>query len=408
MTSQKSVSIGILREGKKPFDKRTAFSPAQIKLILAKHPNWLIFVQPSPFRCFSDAEYSNVGAILQEDLSNCNFLFGIKEVPANLLLPGKNYFFFSHTIKLQPHNQPMFQKLIELKSTLYDYETIINEHGERLVAFGRFAGIVGAYNALRMIAQTRLDKTLPAASDTSGLDEIYPLIANIKWPALKIVITGAGRVSQGIVHVLEKAGFKEVSPDQFLVNEFEESVFTMLRSRHYHQHKDGKTWDSSHFYSHPEQYVSIFDLYARRAEVLIAGAYWNPKAPRLFNFDQVRNQEFKINIISDVTCDMDGSIPTTLRASSIDSPFYDVDKFGLEHTPFSNSDHIHVCAVDNLPTELPADASEAFGKQLIEHVLPELENPGPLLERTAILKQGELTTRFGYMRAYGFNKPALA
>jgi len=398
----------MLREGKKPFDKRTPFSPKQIVRILNQYPEWSFYFQPSLFRCFSDEEYVQAGATLSENLDHCDYIFGIKEVPIEMLQPDKNYFFFSHTIKLQPHNQTMFKRLIELGATLYDYEVIVNESGERLVAFGQFAGIVGAYNALRMIAKTWLNKTLPAASETVGLDEIYAIIGNENWPSISAVVTGSGRVGNGIRHMLEKAQFIEVKPDKLLNQKTTSPRFTMLRSSDYHEHKSNKTWDSSHFYIHPEEYISTFEKFTKVADVFIAGAYWNPKAPKLFSFDSLKNSDFNIRVISDVTCDMDGSVPTTIRPSSIDNPFYDVDKRGMEHPAFSGNHHVHVCAVDNLPTELPADASEAFGEQLIQHVLPELGNPGALLERSAILKQGELSPRFSYMRAYGLNRSAMA
>jgi hypothetical protein len=329
-------------------------------------------------------------------------LFGIKEVPVQDLIPGKTYFFFSHTLKKQPYNKELLQEVLKRKITLIDYEAITDEKGERLVAFGRFAGIVGTYNTFRTIGLKYNIINLPPAYTLFDKQEMILWLRKFTFPALKIVLTGSGRVAKGAKEVLDEIGVKQVSPNEFLHSQFEEMVYTMPNSSDYYLNEKG-SFQREEFYSHPENYQSSFATFAKKADVLIACAYWNPKAPKLFEKEEVKSPDFRIRIIADITCDINGSIPTTTRSSTIYDPFYDYDiETGALEKPFSNPKNITVMAIDNLPTELPRDASEFFGNQLITYVFPALVEGKneTILKNSMISEKGALTPKFGYLTDY--------
>lgn len=397
------IKIGLLREGKNPPDKRVAFTPMQVQEIEQRFPNTKVTVQESSFRCFSDDEYRKANIEVAADVSSCDILLGIKEVPIANLVGGKTYLFFSHTLKKQPYNRQLLQEALKKKIRLIDYETLTDTQGNRLVAFGRFAGLVGAYNGLLTYGKRYNTFQLQRAYDCYDINALKLELRKVKLPPVKIILTGAGRVAKGAMEALDTAGIRKVSPYDFTQNTFDEPVYVQLGTVDYHLRKEGGNFNRDEFHRHPERYYSIFKNFVPHADILLAGAFWNPKAPVLFTKKDMQSPEFKIKVIADITCDINGSVPSTKQASSITDPVYDYDPATDSVKPAYSFDRfVTVMAIDNLPCELPRSASEEFGHDLIDRILRPLlvDDPENIIERATIAKDGKLTERFSYLQDY--------
>lgn len=401
------MKIGILRESNTPPDKRVPLTPEQCAEVQEKFDNVSIIVQPSLFRCFSDDEYKSKGLIVDEDINDCDILFGVKEVEINNFIPGKIYLFFSHTIKKQEHNRKLLQAVLERKIQLVDYEALTDKHGFRIIGFGRFAGLVGAYNGLRAYGLRNKLFDLNPAYLCFDIIEMLRELDTIKLPQVKIAVTGDGRVASGVLEIMKRLNIEKVEPAEYILKTYTEPVFTQLIPQNYVRRKDFEPFDLLHFFNHPDEYENVFLPFARTTDLLIASAFWNPRSPVLFTASDMKENGFRISVISDITCDIVGSIPSTKKASTIDDPFYDYNPETGELEPaFSSLANISVQAVDNLPCELPKDASEDFGRNLIDKVLPAfLENdPDEIIERASITKNGKLTPRFSYLQDFANGK----
>lgn len=369
---------------------------------MADFPGTTIVVQPSPFRCYTDSEYTAAGITLSEDVLDCDMLMGVKEVPVNDLIPGKQYSFFSHTIKKQAHNKKLIRALIEKKIAMVDYECLVDTEGNRVIGFGRFAGIVGAYNGLMGYGKMYHLFDLKPAQESHDKKELFAGLSKIGVPNIKIIITGGGRVAHGAEETMGALNIRKVTPYEFLNYSFREPVYTQLHSHDYYESRDKKPFSKYDFYNHPETFISTFSKFASRCDVLIHCAYWDPKAPVLFSKKQMSDPEFHISVIADVTCDIDGSIPSTSKPSTIEEKFYGYHPITETiEEPFQPGT-ITVMAIDNLPCELPRDASDGFGKHLLERVVPDLLNndASGLIHRATICKNGLLTERFSYLADY--------
>ncbi len=397
------MKIGIIREGKIPADQRSPFTPEILQEIQKSFGDILsICVEKSDFRCFTDKEYEEKGIEVVTDISEADILFGVKEVPINQLIPEKTYFFFSHTIKKQPKNQALLQAILAKSIRLIDYELLKNPAGERVVAFGRWAGIVGAYNAFWTYGMKTGLFEIKRAIACRDLEDLKVELKKVVLPPIKIIVTGSGRVGKGVLEILEILGIQEVEAQDFLQKDYEEPVFVCLSSSDYLRRKSDGGFERSHFYANPESYESHFLPFAQVGEILIAAAYWDPRAPRLFEMAAIQSPNFSVSVIADITCDLDGSIPTTRRASTILEPIYDVDRRTAEELPaFGKQNSISVMAIDNLPCELPRESSAEFARQLREWVIPELgKDISPILEKATIAREGDLTLEFMYLSDY--------
>lgn len=399
------MKVGILREGKTPPDKRVPLTPAQCIEVQELFPEVEIIVQPSPIRSFKDDEYAELGIILNEDLSDCDVLLGVKEVRFEDFIPSKIYLFFSHTIKKQAYNRRLLQTVLENKIQLVDYEVLTNKAGFRVIGFGRFAGLVGAYNGLRAFGLKNELFNLKPAHECNDMEEMLQHLAEVNLPPLKIAVTGDGRVAQGVLEILNHMNIMRVSPEAYLKeDEPEQPVYVQLLPNNYVKAKTGgETFDIVHFFNNPLDYENTFLPFTKSTDMLIASAYWDPKAPVLFTADEMKADDFRISVISDITCDIEGSIPSTKKASTIADPFYDYnfETCKMEEA-FSNPNNLSVQAVDNLPCELPKDASLDFGRNLIDKVFPSLfgEDADEVVARASITKDGELTERFSYLQDF--------
>ena len=397
------VKIGIIKEGKIPVDKRVPLTPKKCVEALQEFPELEVMVQPSEVRCFSDGEYAELGIALQQDLGDCDVLMGVKEVPIDQLIPNKIYFFFSHTIKRQPHNAKLLRAILDKKITLIDYELLTDKEGHRVVAFGRYAGIVGAYNGILTYGKKHKLFDLKPAYLCHDMDDMQEEFFKVKLPPIKIAVTGGGRVAGGAMEVLNMMGIRKVSVFDYLYKQFTEPVYAQLHSGDYNTRPDVEVWDSPDFYAHPDLYKSTFRKFTRVTDLLMACAYWDPRAPKLFSEEDTREPDFKINTIADITCDVDGSIPTTKRATTIPNPAYDYNKVTGQLDPaYSNLDNITIMAVDNQPCELPRNASRDFGRNIIDYVFPQFFNndEGGMLARATIAKGGELTEKYKHLQDY--------
>ncbi|MBO3699420.1 NAD(P)-dependent oxidoreductase [Roseivirga sp. E12] len=398
-----SISIGIIKEGKVPIDRRVPLTPVQVKEILATYENIEIKCQRSEIRCFPDSEYAEAGAIMIDDVSDCGIILGVKEVPIPMLSEGKTHFFFSHTIKMQEYNRGLLQEIIKKKIRLIDWECLTNKNSQRLIAFGRYAGIVGAYNGILTFGKRYNLFQLRPAHECFDLDDMETEYSKVELPAIKIALTGGGRVSKGAMEVLNGMGIRKVSPAEFVDEYFDEPVYTQLNTRDYNQRIGGGDFNRDEFYSDPSQYESSFLNYARKADVLIAGAFWDPKAPVLFTKHDALQPDFKLRVVADITCDIEGSIPSTKQPSTIDDPIYDFNPSNDRvESAFADEGNITVMAVDNLPCELPRNASEDFGKEFLKHILPNLigEDTDDIIKRASITEDGQLTERYSYLQDY--------
>ena len=403
------MKIQIIREGKVPPDSRVPLTPKQCRQIAAEHPEISIQVAPSPNRCYTDVEYQEQGVTLAADPSDADILMGVKEVPIAQLVPRKTYFFFSHTIKEQAYNRKLLLACLQRGIRLLDYEVLTGANGKRVIAFGKFAGMVGAHNALWTYGQRTGLIALPRLRDLRDYAEAKALYAGLTLPPIKIVLTGTGRVGRGAALVLRDMGIREVTPEEFLHQTFDEfPVFTILRGRDYARRSDHTTFDKADFFANPAAYDSVFRPYYRVADVMINGIYWDNAAPAFFTAEEMRLPEFKIRVIADVTCDIApvSSIPSTLEASTIANPIFGYDVETMTITEPHQPDVVDMMTIDNLPNELPRDASRAFGKQFIEHVLPEVMKeyvhgqPSAMLERATVCRDGKLGKHFQYLSDY--------
>jgi len=403
------MKIGILREGKVPPDRRVVLSPNQCVQFKQQYPNVDLVVQPSPIRCFSDDQYLSIGINMQEDLSDCDILLGVKEVPINDLIPEKTYLYFSHTIKEQHYNRQLLKKMLELNIRMVDYEVLTDINGKRIIGFGRYAGIVGCYNGFLAIGKRTGTFDLKPAYMCKDRKEMELELKKIHLPKMKMIITGAGRVGNGILELINIIGIKEVSKDDFLNSDFDEAVFVHLKTMDYNTRIDGKEGSKSDFYSNPNAYKSDFMKYAKHAEFFIAGHYHAADSPFLFTRDDAKSKDFKIRTVADISCDIDGPVASTIRCSSITKPIYGYNPNTESEDDFRKKDVITVMAVDNLPCELPKDASISFGQNFLKYIMPNLigDDLNSVIERATICENGKLKNSYRYLESYVMNEDNL-
>ena len=399
-----SFTIGLIREGKTPPDKRVPLTPKKCVEAEASFPGLRVVVQSSPVRSYADQEYRDLDLEVRDDVSDCDVLMGVKEVPADHLIADKTYLFFSHTVKKQPANRNLLRAVLAKNITLIDYELLTNARGERIVAFGRYAGIVGAYNGLLTYGRKHNLFDLRPAHQCVDMDDMQEEFFKVKkLPPIKMAITGSGRVAQGALEVLDRMGIRRVSVYDYLYHDFNEPVYTQLLSSDYNRRRDGRVWDTQDFHKNSQDYESTFGHFLPVTDLLIACAYWHPAAPKLFTEADTQRPDFRINTIADVTCDVNGSVPTTKRSSTIAEPAFDYNPAtGELEPPYSRPTNITEMAVDNLPCELPRNASRDFGRQLLDNVFPHIvgDDATGVIARATIAKAGKLTERYQYLADY--------
>jgi saccharopine dehydrogenase (NAD+, L-lysine-forming) len=395
------TSIGLIREGKIPADNRVALTPEQCKWIHNNIPGVKIIAQASSTRCFSDREYTLAGVTVQEDISACDVLLGIKEVPKEELIGDKTYMFFSHTKKKQPYNQLLFQTILKKNITLIDYECLEHEDGQRIIGFGFFAGIVGAHNGMMAYGKRTGLYNLDRVYKQRSFRELIHTYFGLRLPNVKIAVTGSGRVAHGILEIMNLLGIHEVDPDLYLQRRFSYPVYTQLKGADLYRHALTGTYNRTEFHAHPGQYKCIFLPYAEQTDILMNGVYWDKTVPRLFEKKDTGADSFIIQTIADITDDANGSIPINLGDQTIEDPVYGVDRQSFQKTAPYIPGSIDVMAVGNLPNELPRDASRYFGEQLIKFVLEDLvKNGSPVIDRATMVKKGKLMPDYSYLSDY--------
>ena len=398
------MKIGVVREGKTPPDQRVPLTPAQCAELKRSYPDVELVVESSEVRRITDDEYRAEGIDVVKDLSGCDVLLGVKEVPLDELIPDTTYLFFSHTYKLQPYNAKLLRTIVDKRIRLIDYELIKRANGRRVIGFGRWAGIVGAYNGLRAWGMRNGTFALPRAIDCADMKDMVSHAKAIDLPShMKIVLTGGGRVGMGAHELLTSLGLREVHADAFLKEDFNEAVFTRLDVEQYNARIDGKSFDMEGFMADATGYKSTFMPYAEVADMYIAGHYWAEGSPFLFTREDMKAASWNVKVVADVSCDIDGPVACTLRPSTIADPLYGYNPTTESECAMDDPSGVTVMAVDNLPCELPRDASHGFGKEMMAHVIPLLvggDRDNMLTNATETTLEGALAAKFAYLQDY--------
>lgn len=396
-----TMKIGLIKEGKIPADNRVALTPLQCRW-MKENKGIEIIVQSSPGRCFTDDEYRAQGMEVRNDVTDCDILLGIKEVPVEMLIENKTYLFFSHTKKLQPYNQALFQAMIQKRITLIDYECLEHDDGTRLLGFGFFAGVVGAHNGMMAYGKRTGSLNLGRVFEQKNFQELIHTYFGLKIPNVRIVVTGSGRVAHGITEVMNLMGIHETEPDEYrTVKNFDYPVYVHLKGANLYRNFTTKQYIREEFHEFPERYECLFKHYLFETDILMNGVYWQQGIPRLFNMEDLKNPLFRMNTIADISDDRNGSVPCNLGDATIEKPVYGIDKMTGGLTDPYQAGSVDIMSVGNLPNELPRDASRYFGEQLIKFVLDDLITGGSAALRNAtILREGIITEPYGYMKEY--------
>lgn len=397
-----SIKFAVIKERKNPPDRRVVFSPSELIIAKMQFPDAIFKVEASDIRVFPDKAYQEAGFAVTNDVSDCDVMIGVKEVPIENLIPNKKYFFFSHTIKKQPYNRKLLKAILEKNIELYDHETIVNAKGFRLIGFGRYAGIVGTYNGFRAWGLKYQSFNLPKAETLHDQKKLIDVLNTLKLPNIKILLTGSGKVASGAQEMLDGMHLKSVSVDDYLHKTFSEPVYCKIDVLDYNKRKDGKVKDMFDFFDNPQEYVSDFMRFAKVTDYYIAGHFYGNGAPKFYTKEDVKSADFNIKVVADISCDVNGPIATTIKASTIADPVFGYDKETGEETDYKNKNAIAVMSVDNLPCELPKDASEGFGDMFLKHVIPAFFNNDQegILKRARMTENGKLTERFSYLQDY--------
>ena len=396
------MKFAVIKERKSPPDKRVVLTPKSCQNLLINHPKAQLVVESSQIRAFLDDEYSELGLEVASDISDADVMIGVKEVPIEALIPNKSYFFFSHTIKKQPYNRKLLQAVLDKNITLYDHETLVDRKNNRLIGFGYYAGVVGAYSGIRTIGKKWGIFELPKANELKGRAELNTALKSITLPHLKIVLTGTGRVGQGAKEVLDFMKIRQVSVEEFLTQSFHVPVYVQLDVLDYVARKDGEKASKSDFFANSTAFKSTFSRYTNVADVFIAGHFYGKGSPYFFTREEAKAEDFNLKVVADISCDIDGPVACTIRPSTIENPIYGYDPHSETEVDFKNPDAIAVMAVDNLPCELPRDASEGFGKTFIDKIIPAFFNGDKdgILARSKMTENGQLTPAFSYLQNY--------
>jgi len=393
--------IGLIKEGKVPSDNRVALTPKQCRYLLDQFPSWDIIVESSPNRCYKDREYQKEGIKVVEDISTADILFGIKEVPKDQLIANKKYLFFSHTKKAQTYNKALFHVMMDKNITLIDYECLEHEDGQRLIGFGFFAGIVGAHNGIMAYGNRTKEFKLGRVKEVKDYMELVHTYFGLKLPNIKIAITGSGRVAHGILEIMNLMDVQQVEPDEYTSRAYAYPVYVHLKGGDLYRHKTTNTYDRNDFHAHPENYHCLFTNYLKHTHILMNGIYWEPGIAPLFTMDDLKEDDYALTTIADITDDAHGSVPCNLGDSSSEDPVYGVNVTTVEKTAPYMHNGIDIMAVGNLPNELPRDASRYFGEQLIKYVIPDLLKGGnKIIDGATMLDKGKLTQKFSYLEDY--------
>ncbi len=396
------MKFALIKERKNPPDRRVVFSPQALEKLKIDFPEAELVVESSDIRVFKDEEYSDLGFTISENVTDADVMLGVKEVPISALIPNKSYFFFSHTIKKQPYNRDLLRAILDKNITMYDHETIVNEKNNRLIGFGYYAGVVGAYNGFRAYGLKYGSFNLPKAETLKDRDALNAELDKITVPKMKIVLTGSGKVGTGVKEILDHLKIKEVSVDDYLNNEFDEAVYVQIDVLDYNTRKDGQDLGKYDFYNNAEDYKSNFMRFAKVSDVFVAGHFFGDGAPYLFTREDAKSPDFNIKLVADVSCDIDGPVACTIKPSTIADPIYGYDPITEQETDYKNDNAIVVMAVDNLPCELPNNASRGFGFMFLKSVIPAFFNGDKdgVLERAKMTENGKLTERFTYLQDY--------
>lgn len=396
------MKFGIIKERKNPPDRRVVFSPNELTKLKQLYHEASVVVESSDIRIFSDSEYKNMGITVADDVSDSDVLFGVKEVPVDDLIPNKAYFFFSHTIKKQPHNRKLLQAILEKNIDLYDHETIVDELDRRLIGFGKYAGMVGVYNGIRAFGIKFELFKLPKAETLAGKEALIMHLKRITMPALKFVVTGTGKVGSGAKEILDAIKVKEIAVDNYLTKKYAQAVYVQLDVLEYNKRIDGQVLDFKDFVNHPEEYTSDFERFTKVSDIYFAGHFHASKAPMILTREMLNASDCKLKVVADISCDVGGPIACTLRSSTIAEPIYGYFPLEDKEVDVFHPASVVVMAVDNLPCEIPKDASEGFGEQFMEHVIPAFFNGDKdgILKRAKITENGKLTERFSYLQDY--------
>jgi alanine dehydrogenase len=399
-----SVTFALIKETKNPPDKRVVLSPEMCQEVMKEHPDAKIIVEASDIRVFKDSEYEALGIPVQTDVSEADVMLGVKEVKIDALVPGKKYFFFSHTVKKQPYNRSLLRAVLDKKIQLYDHELITRPNGARLIGFGKYAGLVGAYNAFRALGLRDGLFELPRVETLHDLQELKSELDTIQLPQnLRIILSGTGRVAHGANEILDHLKIRQVTDADYLSKKFDEPVYCLIDVTEYNRRIDGEPVDKYEFYDDPTGYESDFMRYAKVSDMFIAGHFYGNGAPYLFTREDARHPDFNINLVADISCDVDGPVASTIRVSTIADPYYGYDPLTEKETAFDAPGAITVMAVDNLPCELPRDSSSGFGTMFLKWVIPAFFNgdkDGILHRARMTTENGTLTERYSYLQDY--------
>lgn len=429
--------IGIRREDKNVWERRSPLIPEQVGQLIGEQGLSFV-VQPSEIRTFSDAEFREVGAEVGDDLSGCPVVLGIKEIPEAAFLPRHTYIFFSHVIKGQHHNMPMLRRMMELGCSLIDYEKMTDEAGRRLVFFGRFAGIAGMVDTLAGLGKrlelqgvkTPFSRVMLAHEygrvelAKAAIAEVGRDIVGQGLPAelspFVVGVTGYGHVAKGAWEMLDALGATEVEPvdlPALAAKGDPRAVYrVMFREEHMVEPKEiGHRFDLKEYFGRPELYRSRFEDHLPHLSVLMNCIYWDVRYPRLVTKPWLKqafgdDRRPKLVAIGDVSCDIDGSIEATVKATEPGEPFYVYEPATGAVRDGVEGDGMLLMTVDNLPCELPFGASREFGVALVPFMpaiartdfslpLEKLDLPGPI-RRALILHRGRLTPEFAYIQKY--------
>ena len=399
------TNIGIVRESRND-ENRTPLVPEHIKKYKESNPNINFIIQPSNSRCFSDEEYELCGAKINENLNECSIIFGVKEIDPNILINNRTYLFFSHTFKInkqqkniEKHKKDLLLSILNKKITLIDYENIRGKNGTRCLGFGRFAGIVGCYNTLNLLLKVLGKQSLASAYKIDDYERLVLNLKNLYFPKTKILVTGDGRVAKGVIELLNQTNIKAVSKKDFLEKKFDQPIFCNLETKDYVTNNSSTNFNLEHFINNPQDYSSSALQYLKETDILISAHYWDPSSPKIFENEDLKDLQ-NLKIVGDITCDINGSVPTTIRSTTIEEPNYWIERYTLKEID-ENNDGIAVMAVDNLPSELPRDSSTEFSEGIINEVLPFLlkEDDGRILNGT-ITTDGSFLEKYNYLNDY--------